>query len=622
MAVNINRLEDSEEIWSTTPLYVKSLVKPIVDEDLDVNCFVLGRSTPLFLASLERDIALVRLLLDRGAEVNQQCHGGETPLYAASEVGEHDIVQTLLDRGADVNLPTDSENTCLNIACQRGHFKVIRILLENGADTSRLSQTDTESLLAALNIHYEPEDSENYLERTPSRDTVLRNHIERTIDVIIEETEVELPLNTLHDACAKGHLNDVHIFLDRGVDVNHPSGNGQTPLYIACMNNQFSIVEVLFERGAQPDRQNIIGSVLKPSISPLYIAAKKGFTDMVRLMLENGAEVDKEVSQDGQSPLHIACMKGHYDIVQLLLNGGADINKTFKLAHNEVSIFDLGYEKILFTPIKMALLGNHIQVVRLLLERGAQMSEGHRYFKSILPSRAMCRHDERRRNRYNISVYRVLQNLPDMLMVFYVEGYFDVVLVMLVEMLKLDSRIFGLGAVLSLAGKAFSLRDFASACKHLDLNSYGKGMLFKPLKLHLKKLQIVGLFGGTISVDREIVDRYNTEVTSIKAFIVLNDVSLYVVFQRYKYPYYLKNQDLFESLETYLNSPVALEQFPHYIQILKNTLQRSMYRLALLSKVSGALEGQEWWDKLPLLPQEYILSHLDMIDLEKISSSE
>ncbi len=64
----------------------------------------------------------------------------------------------------------------------------------------------------------------------------------------------------------------------------------------------------------------------KEATSFLYIAAQKGHSEAVKILLEKGAKVD-QVGKDGTTPLWIAPQNGHYEAVQELVVSGADVNK-------------------------------------------------------------------------------------------------------------------------------------------------------------------------------------------------------------------------------------------------------------------------------------------------------
>ena len=62
--------------------------------------------TPLWTASQNGDVDLVRLLIDAGALINQANTNGATPLYVASQNGHVNVVLVLIDAGAMVKIDT------------------------------------------------------------------------------------------------------------------------------------------------------------------------------------------------------------------------------------------------------------------------------------------------------------------------------------------------------------------------------------------------------------------------------------------------------------------------------------------------------------------------------------
>ena len=58
--------------------------------------------------------------------------------------------------------------------------------------------------------------------------------------------------------------------------------------------------------------------------APLRIAARKGNKDVVQLLLDRGADPNK-ANEDGRTPLHLAQFRGYTDIVKILQDhvGGA-----------------------------------------------------------------------------------------------------------------------------------------------------------------------------------------------------------------------------------------------------------------------------------------------------------
>ncbi|CAE7556626.1 ANKRD29, partial [Symbiodinium pilosum] len=99
-----------------------------------------------------------------------------------------------------------------------------------------------------------------------------------------------------------------------GEDVgpNRAKRGGTTPLYIACQNGHFSMVQMLIELRAEVNKS------LQTLETPLFIACQGGFLEEVRVLVEAKAKVN-EAKQGGASPLYVACQKGHVEVVRYLL---------------------------------------------------------------------------------------------------------------------------------------------------------------------------------------------------------------------------------------------------------------------------------------------------------------
>ena len=106
----------------------------VVDAGADVNKSNNDGWTPLYIASADCHVDVVRALIDAGADVNKSNNDGWTPLQMASEYGYADVVRALIDAGADVNKQTNQKSTPLFLASFKNvHKGVILMLLLNGA---------------------------------------------------------------------------------------------------------------------------------------------------------------------------------------------------------------------------------------------------------------------------------------------------------------------------------------------------------------------------------------------------------------------------------------------------------------------------------------------------------
>ena len=169
----------------------------------------------------------------------------------------------------------------------------------------------------------------------------------------------------LFDAIEDGDLAAVESFLQTpGVDVDiilegvhdeYGDQNVDTPLNWAIDCNQKSIVEVLLDHGAA------VNGVDGATETPLQVACNQDNADeeVIKLLLERGAVVDAMAEYARQTPLALACCsETNVGIVQLLLEHGADVNG--------------GYGGM--APLYCAAIHGNIKALELLIEAGADVN--------------------------------------------------------------------------------------------------------------------------------------------------------------------------------------------------------------------------------------------------------
>ena len=183
---------------------------------------VRSSTTPLWVASLNGHLEVVRALLSAGALVNLvKADTGASPLYAASQGGHVEVVRALLSAGAQVDLvKTDTGASPLLVASHNGRLEVVRALLSAGAQVDLAKADDGAS--------------------------------------------------PLHVSSLKGHLEVVRALLSAGATVDlQLSISGRTPLYMACQGGHDKVALALVSYGAQPGRQAHNGKSALHMVDPL-----------------------------------------------------------------------------------------------------------------------------------------------------------------------------------------------------------------------------------------------------------------------------------------------------------------------------------------------------------------
>ena len=117
------------------------IIKILLKYGVDINCRMIGGSTPLLLAVYNNHCDLVDEMIGKlEADPNLPNNDGSTPMFIAASEGFNEIIKILLKHGAHVNMTDemvrdvpDGTSTPLMVACEFGHFETCRLLLLNGA---------------------------------------------------------------------------------------------------------------------------------------------------------------------------------------------------------------------------------------------------------------------------------------------------------------------------------------------------------------------------------------------------------------------------------------------------------------------------------------------------------
>ncbi|EHB09995.1 Ankyrin repeat domain-containing protein 27 [Heterocephalus glaber] len=152
------------------------------------------------------------------------------------------------------------------------------------------------------------------------------------------------------DDCEKlvsGRLNDPSIVTPFSRD-----DRGHTPLHVAALCGQASLIDLLVSKGAVVNAMDYHGS------TPLHLACQRGYQSVTLLLLHYKASAEVQ-DNNGNTPLHLACTYGHEDCVKALVYYDVQSCR-----------LDIGNEKG-DTPLHIAARWGYQGIIETLLQNGA-----------------------------------------------------------------------------------------------------------------------------------------------------------------------------------------------------------------------------------------------------------
>ncbi len=115
-------------------------------------------------------------------------------------------------------------------------------------------------------------------------------------------------------AAKEGNVQGIKAALEQGADLEcrNTSGEGRTPLMVACVGGNIYAVDYLLLCGAQ------VNSLDCRNRTPLHLAAWYGHEDIVQLLLEHGAKFNAVASFPWQTANVYARVSRHSQVVTVL----------------------------------------------------------------------------------------------------------------------------------------------------------------------------------------------------------------------------------------------------------------------------------------------------------------
>ncbi|XP_048121828.1 transient receptor potential cation channel subfamily A member 1b [Alosa alosa] len=136
-------------------------------------------------------------------------------------------------------------------------------------------------------------------------------------------------MSPLHLAISKGHNDMVELLLSFSVtDVNLEGDLENTPVMLACSNNNCQALNILFKYGAKLCSQNKLGHYAIHAVT--FNGSKEAMEVIIKKGEEFGHSAETHLNyldKSQCSPLHLAVRGGNIEVIKLCIEKGARINQ-------------------------------------------------------------------------------------------------------------------------------------------------------------------------------------------------------------------------------------------------------------------------------------------------------
>lgn len=310
----------------------QELIKSANDINLEKD-----KTTILHLACKYQNIYVVEFLIKQGANVNPQNSEGNTPLHIACQLNNIILVGLLINSGANPNIKNKNDKTPgelitknsneITAALKANFFELYRKLLKKDGNSEFESFAE---IIKKQGINaVEPEKGDAILHIACKEKNIgvvkfLLN--QKEINVNLQNANGNTPL---HIACTLQNFELVCILIDKGANLNLTNNFSKSPLLIACSNISgdigFQIIEFLLNKNANPHLKDYKGNIFLHLLCglPEKYAAKA--QEIISNLLNKNLDLINYKNQARKTPLHIACESKNISIIDLLIKFGADL---------------------------------------------------------------------------------------------------------------------------------------------------------------------------------------------------------------------------------------------------------------------------------------------------------
>lgn len=213
-------------------------------------------------------LRLIELLVLAKRDLDIYNNLRQTPLHLAVITDQAALVEALLSAGADPAALDRNGQTAVHLCCEHDQRNCLSVVLSH-ASSSSLSSTspclDIRNYEGLTPLHLAVQGDRKYL---------VRMLLDAGAD--INAMDVKSGQSPLTHAVGSNNTEMVHFLIENGCDVNGQSYSGNTALHSACGRGQVDTVRLLLWNGADSSLKNYHND------TPVMVAKNKKVTDVLR----------------------------------------------------------------------------------------------------------------------------------------------------------------------------------------------------------------------------------------------------------------------------------------------------------------------------------------------------
>ncbi len=345
--------------------------------------------TPLNFAAAngQKNTKVYDLCLAHGANLQKQLNhdGANALLLVIGQDTDFALTNYFVSKGLDLNSKDANGNTAFNYAARSGNIAQMKKLAEKGiahtddallmaAQGGRGSTTGIEvyEYLIGLGINAGATNSKgenvlHFLVRKPNQAENIKYFLSKGVDINLPNKEGNTPFML---AATNGTPETLTSLLPLIQNINHVNEKGITALGFAVRSNSVAAIKFLSDNGADVNMQDTAGDNLTTYLVQAYNPIRGGISDFEEryaILAAKGLDVTKPQS-NGNTLYHLAIAKDDIALLKWVASRGVDINHKNKEG--------------LTVLHKAAMTAKNDEILKYLIAAGARKNEVTEYMET------------------------------------------------------------------------------------------------------------------------------------------------------------------------------------------------------------------------------------------------